>query len=89
MPPLRTRKKEQYDKVVFRVRRRWKDLKMCVDADLTDHDLIKTTARSAGVSESMASKVLYRKRRSRRVLKYLSSGVDHFREKHDIPDWLV
>jgi len=62
---------------------------MCVDANLTDQDLIDATARSAEVSTSMASKVLYRKRRSRRVLRYLSAGVDYFRKKYDIPDWLV
>jgi len=89
MPTLRAQKKRQYDQVLRRIRRRWKDLKMCVDADLADADLIAATARSADVSESMARKVLYRKRRSKRVLRYLSAGVDHFREKHDIPKWLV
>jgi hypothetical protein len=89
MANLRAQKKKQYDEVLHRIRRRWKDLKMCVDASLTDQDLIEPTARSAEVSESMASKVLYRKRRSRRVLKYLSAGVDHFQQKHDIPDCLV
>lgn len=88
MPTLQDAKKEKYDEVAFRVRRRWKNLKLVVDG-LTDQDLIKAAARSADVSTSMASKVLYRQRRSRRVLRYLSAGIQHFREKHNIPEWLA
>lgn len=88
MASLRAQKKKRYDEVIFQVRRRWTDLKMCTDG-LKDRDLIESTARSADVSESMASKVLYRKRRSKRVLQYLNAGVEYFRKQHNIPKWLV
>lgn len=36
----------------------------------------------------MASKVLYRDKRSKRVLAYLSAGIERIQRQEEIPTWL-
>jgi hypothetical protein len=51
-------------------------------------DVVRAIASSAEVSPSMVWKVLKGRRTSERVLRFLSAGLDHFRTRFDLPDWI-
>jgi len=92
MPTLRQAKKDRYDRVAFRIRRRWKDAKMWYSAGsqdrLKDQRLFKAVARSAGTTAAYAKRVYHQDDTSRPILRYLHAAVMGLRREMGVPDWL-